>query len=67
MSANLGEGEISQKVYIFGGAGALAGAVLGGAALVLAGLGAGYFFMHRGTSHVAEVPAAAASLPSGPG
>jgi hypothetical protein len=33
MSTNLGEGEISQKVMIFAGAGALVGAMLGLAAL----------------------------------
>jgi TonB family protein len=38
--------------------------LLGGAALVLVGLGAGYFFMYRGTPQVAEVPAAATSQPS---
>ena len=33
MSTNIGEGEISPKVMIFAGAGAIAGAILGGAAL----------------------------------
>ncbi len=33
MSTNLGEGEISQKVMIFGGVGAVLGAILGAAAL----------------------------------
>lgn len=33
MSTNLGEGEISQKVMIFAGVGAVLGAVLGGAVL----------------------------------
>ena len=33
MSTNIGEGEISPKVMIFGGAGAIIGAILGGAVL----------------------------------
>jgi hypothetical protein len=33
MSTKLGEGEISQKVMLFGGAGAVIGAILGGAVL----------------------------------
>ncbi|HMK89226.1 MAG TPA: hypothetical protein VK446_06290 [Methylocystis sp.] len=33
MSTNIGEGEISSKVLIFAGAGAVAGAILGGWAL----------------------------------
>jgi len=33
MSTNIGEGEISPKVMVFAGVGAIAGAILGGAAL----------------------------------
>jgi len=33
MNTNLGEGEVSPKVTLFGGAGAVIGAVLGGAML----------------------------------
>jgi hypothetical protein len=33
MSTNIGEGEISPKVMIFAGAGAIVGAILGGAVL----------------------------------
>jgi hypothetical protein len=33
MSTQLGEGEISRKAVLFGGAGAVMGAILGGAAL----------------------------------
>lgn len=38
--------------------------VLGGAALVLAGFGAAYFFMHRGTPAPQPASAAAATLPA---
>ena len=33
MSTNIGEGEISPKVMVFAGVGAIAGAILGGAVL----------------------------------
>lgn len=38
--------------------------LLGGAALVIAGFGAGYFLMHRGTSQGAAPPVSMASQPS---